>query len=263
MRDRYMVNSKPIVIRQIITLFSIFAAFGTNAWANINPPKGLTIGEVSQNIFKNVLITPASYAFAVWGLIYLGLISFAIYQALPGQKNDLLLQRIGYKIAIASIAQIAWVFCFLYEQYPASMLAMLSILLPLVAAYWSLPFKSRITRWQRWLIRTPLSIYLAWISVATILNGSLVLEYWKWNGWGIGDPIWTVVMVSIAGFITHFVTLPRLDFAYAGVFVWALIAIAVKNADNILIAGIAIGLSIALIVLLLSFSFYGRETQSD
>lgn len=263
MRDRYMVNSKPTIIRQILTLVSIFAAFGTNIWANINPPKGLTIGEVSQDIFNNVKITPASYAFAIWGLIYLGLISFAIYQALPAQRNDVLLRKIGYKIAIASIAQIIWVFCFLYGQYPASMLAMLCILLPLISAYWSLPFKSRITRWQRWLIRTPISIYLAWISVATILNGSLVLEFWKWNGWGISASVWTVTMLLVAGLITHFVTLPRLDFAYAGVFVWAAIAIAVKNSDNVLIAGTAIGLSIALVVLILSLSFYGQETQSN
>ena len=263
MRDRYTVNSKPVIIRQILTLISILAAFGINIWVNLNPPNGLTIGEVSQDIFNDVKITPASYAFAVWGLIYLGLISFAVYQVLPAQKNDLLLRKIGYKIAIASIAQIIWVFCFLYGQYPASMIAMLCILLPLIGAYWSLPFKSRITRWQRWLIRTPIGVYLAWISVATILNGSLVLEYWQWNGWGISDTIWTVIMLLIAGLITHFVVLPRLDFAYAGVFVWAAVAIAVKNSDSIPIAGMAIGLSIALIVLLISFCFYGRETQAD
>src|SRR5210317_2165373 len=103
MRDRYTVNSKPAIIRQIITLVTIIAAFGTNTWANINPPNGLTIGAISQEIFGNVLITPANYAFAVWGLIYLGLFSFAVYQALPAQKSDSLLRKIGYKIAIASM----------------------------------------------------------------------------------------------------------------------------------------------------------------
>ena len=70
-------------------------------------------------------------------------------------------------------------------------------------------------------------------------------ESWQWNGWGITPPVWTVIMLLIAGLITHFVTLPRLDFAYAGVFIWGVIAIAVKNSDIVLISGTAIGLSIS------------------
>lgn len=262
MRDRYMVNSKPAIIRQISTLIAIISAFGMNIWANVNPPNGLTIGAISQNIFKNVLIIPASYAFAIWGLIYLGLISLAIYQALPAQKSDGLLSKIGYKLAIASIAQIIWVMCFLYRQYGASMIAMLCILLPLIAAYWSLPFKTRVSRQQQWLIKLPISIYLAWISVATIINGAILLASWQWQGWGLSPIVWTVIMLLIAGLITHFVVLPRLDFAYGGVFIWAAIAIAIKNSDAMLISGTAIGLSISLIVLLLSFSFYTSDHQT-
>ncbi len=262
MRDRYTVNSKLVIIRQIATLLAILTAFGINIWANTDPPNGLTIGAISQQIFKDVLITPASYAFAIWGLIYLGLITLAVYQALPTQRANPMMRKVSYKLAIASLAQIIWVICFLYRQYTASFVAMVCILLPLISAYWSLPFKGRVSRWQKWLIRTPISIYLAWISVATILNGAIVLTAWQWSGWGIGAAWWTVIMLLLAGLITHFVTIPRLDFAYAGVFVWASIAIAVKNADTILISGTAIGLSIALIVLLLSFSFYGHGHNS-
>jgi hypothetical protein len=259
MRDRYTVNSKPASIRQISTFIAILAAFGMNIWANVDPPNGLTIGAISQNIFKNVLITPASYAFAIWGLIYLGLIAFAVYQALPAQKSDALLSKIGYKLAIASVAQIIWVICFLDRQYGASMMAMICILCPLMAAYWSLPFKTPISRWQRWLIKFPISIYLAWISVATIVNGAIALEASDWSGWGISPILWTVIMLLTAGLITHFVVLPRLDFVYAGVFVWAAMAIAIKNSEIILISGTAIGLSISLLVLLLSFRFYVHQ----
>ena len=263
MRDRYISlyfytsNSNSGIMRQILTLVAILAAFGMNIWANIDPPNGSTIGAISQNIFGNVLITPASYAFAIWGLIYLGLISLAIYQALPTQKNNLLLEKIGYKLAIASGFQIIWVICFLYRQYAASFVAMLCILFPLIAAYGHLPFKTYLTRWQRWLVRTPISIYLAWISVATIVNGAIVLEFWQWSGWGISPEGWTIIMLLLASLIIHFVVIPRLDLAYVGVFVWALIAIAIKNSGTIVISGTAIGLSIALIMLLLSFSIYG------
>ena len=262
MRDRYTVNSKSVIIRQIVTLLAVLTAFGMNIWANIDPPNGLTIGAISQQIFKDVLITPASYAFAIWGLIYLGLITLAVYQALPTQRANPMMRKVGYKLAIASLAQIIWVICFLYRQYTASFVAMLCILLPLISAYWSLPFKARVSRWPKWLIRTPISIYLAWISVATIVNGAIVLTSWQWSGWGISAVWWTVIMLLLAGLLTHFVTIPRLDFAYAGVFVWASIAIAVKNSDTILISGTAIGLSVALVVLLLSFSFYGHGHNS-
>ncbi len=255
MYDRYTVNNKSTVIRQIITFVSVIAAFTTNILANVNPPNGLSIGEISNRFFSNVLITPANYAFAIWGMIYLGLISFGIYQVLPAQKNNPLLRKIGYKIAIASLAQIVWVVCFLYRQYTLSFLAMVGILLPLIAAYLCLPFP-RTTAKQKWLIRIPISIYLSWIVLATILNGAIALQSWQWSGWGISSQIWTVVMLLIAAFITHLITIPRLDFAYAVVFIWGIIAIAIRNSDYLIISGTAIGLSLALVILLLSFSFY-------
>ncbi len=263
MYDRYTVNSKPTLIRQVVTLVSIITAFGINVLANVNPPKGLTIGQISNKFFNDILITPANYAFAVWGIIYLGLISLAIYQVLPTQKNNLLLQRIGYKLAIASISQIVWVICFLYRQYAVSFLAMLGILLPLIAAYWSMPLNRRLSRWDKYLIRIPMSIYLSWISVATIVNGAIVLKTWEWNGWGINPEIWTIIMLLLAALITHIVCIPRLDYAYAAVFVWALIAIAIKNVEAVVISGTAIGLSLVLIILLLSFSFYAPLDNTE
>lgn len=255
MYDRYTVNHKSTVIRQVITLIAIVAAFGINVLANVNPPNGLSIGDISNRFFSNVLITPANYAFAIWGIIYLGLISFGIYQVLPSQRSNPLLRQIGYKVAIASCSQIVWVFCFLYREYAFSFLAMLGILLPLIAAYLRLPFP-RTSGKQKWLVRNPISIYLSWIVLATILNGAITLQSWQWNGWGISNQIWTVAMLLIAAFITHLITLPRLDFAYASVFIWGIIAIAIKNIEYLLISGTAIGLSLALIILLFSFSFY-------
>ena len=255
MYDRYTVNNRSTVIRQIVTLFAVVAAFVVNVLANISPLNGLSIGAISNRFFANVLITPANYAFIIWGIIYLGLISLAIYQVLPSQINNSLLRKIGYKIAIASTSQIIWVICFLYRQYILSFLLMLGILLPLIGAYLCLPF-SRIRQPQKWLIRLPISIYLSWIVLATILNGAIALTSLGWNGWGLSGEIWTLIMLVIAALITHLVTIPRLDFAYGAVFVWGTIAIAVKNYESLLISGTAIGLSLSLIILLLSFSFY-------
>ena len=175
MYDRYTVNNRSTIIRQIVTLGAVVAAFVMNVLANINPLNGLSIGDISNRFFANVLITPANYAFIIWGVIYLGLISLAIYQVLPSQRNNSLFRKIGYKIAIASLAQIIWVVCFLYRQYSLSFLLMLGILLPLIGAYLCLPF-TRIRQQQKWLIRIPISIYLSWIVLATILNGAIALS---------------------------------------------------------------------------------------
>lgn len=263
MYDRYTINNKSTTIRQVITLISVVAAFGTNVLANVRPMNGLTIGQISNRFFSDILITPANYAFAIWGLIYLGLISFAVYQALPGQKNNSLCRQIGYKIAIASISQIIWVFCFLYRQYILSFVAMLGILLPLIGAYLCLP-NSGSPAGQKWFICRPISIYLSWIALATILNGSIALTASGWTGGGISPQVWTVIMLLVAATVAHLVSIPRLDFAYAGVFIWGVIAIAVRNASELIISGTAIGLSLALTILLLSFSFYApMENRRD
>lgn len=235
--------------RQIVNLVTIVAAFVINIFANINPPNGLTIGDISNQLFGEVLITPANYAFVIWGIIYLGLISFAVYQVLPGQKNSLLLQQLGYKIAIASGAQIIWVFCFLYRQFLLSLCLMLIILFALITAYVAVKNKIKTLK-QKWFVGIPLSLYLAWISVATVVNVATVLEYIKWNGWGISPQNWTVMMLLIVGGIGVIIALQK-NLAFVSVYIWALLAIAIKNSANKIIASTAIIIAVLLGLFLL------------
>src|SRR5919199_6186904 len=90
------------ILRQVLNLLAIFAAFAVNVLANVAPINGLSIGEISNTFFKEVLITPANYAFAIWGVIYLGLITFGVYQVLPAQRQNPSLRRMGYLLVLAS-----------------------------------------------------------------------------------------------------------------------------------------------------------------
>ncbi|MGK7875643.1 MAG: tryptophan-rich sensory protein [Xenococcaceae cyanobacterium] len=247
------------ILRQVLNLTAILAAFGTNVLANIAPIKGLTIGEISNTIFRDVQIIPANYAFAIWGLIYLGLISFAVYQALPAQRQNPHLRQMGYLLVVSSLAQIIWVFLFQYRLFTLSVVAMVMILLPLIGIYLRLGIGSkRVSRQEKWLVHIPLTIYFAWISVATIVNVAIALYHLGWSGWGISPQGWTVIMVLVGTAIAATASIQRSDLAYSGVFVWALVAIAARHLDTLMIAGTAGGLAIAL-VLISSFKYSVRR----
>ncbi|MEP0858073.1 tryptophan-rich sensory protein [Trichocoleus sp. DQ-U1] len=239
-------------LRSVANFIAILAAFAMNVYANVAPPNGLTIGEISNRFFREVPIIPANYAFAIWGVIYLGLISFAVYQVLPAQRQNPYLRREGYFLVFASIAQIAWVFLFGYQLFSLSVVAMLFILLSLIGIYLRLGIGlERVSRAQKWFVHIPLSIYLAWISVATIVNVASTLDYLGWNGWGISPQIWTVILLVVAAAIAATITLKRADIAYPSVIIWAFVAIAVRQASQPLIAVTAVGFAIALGLLIL------------
>ncbi len=240
------------ILRQILNLTAILAAFGINVLANIAPFNGLTIGEISNTFFREVLITPANYAFAIWGVIYLGLIAFGIYQVLPAQRQNLSLRRMGYLLVLASLAQIVWVFFFQYRLFTLSLVAMVAILLPLIEIYLRLGIGyERVSKREKWFVHIPLSIYLAWISVATIVNVALTLYNLGWSGWGISAEVWTAIALITGAAIAAIVSLQRADVAFVLVIVWAFVAIAVRQANILMIAATAGGLAIALVLLLL------------
>jgi hypothetical protein len=240
------------ILRQFLNLSAILAAFGINVLANIAPINGLSIGAISNTFFREVLIVPANYAFAIWGLIYLGLITFGVYQVLPAQRQNPSLRRMGYLFVVASLAQIAWVFLFQYRLFTLSLAAMLGILLALIGIYLRLGIGyERVSKAQKWFVHIPLSIYLAWISVATITNVAIALYNLGWSGWGLSPQVWTAIALITGAAIAATVSIQRADIAFTLVIVWAFVAIAVRQANIPLIAVTAAGLAIALIVLLL------------
>ncbi|MGM3307060.1 tryptophan-rich sensory protein [Anabaena sp. WFMT] len=237
-------------IRQLATLAAIVGAFVINVLSNIFPLNGISIGEISNTVFKEVLIIPANYAFAIWGMIYLGLFTLGVYQFLPNQKNDPDLRKTGYLLVIASVAQSIWVYLFLSKLFALSIIAMLGILIPLIIIYQRLEIgRKRVSKSKKLCLHAPISIYLSWISVATIVNVASALYFYGWNGWGFTNEVWTVIMLLAAAAITTVMVIQYRDIAYAGVTVWAVIAIALKHWDNSLIRYAALVLAIVLFVI--------------
>ncbi|MGB3405358.1 MAG: tryptophan-rich sensory protein [Microcoleaceae cyanobacterium] len=228
-------------LRQWLNLAAIIAAFVINVISNLAPINGLTIGEIANTLFSDVLIIPASYAFAIWGLIYLGLFSFGFYQFQSSQQQNPRIQAIGYWLVCASLAQILWVIVFLYRMFGSSLVAMLVILFALIQAYLKLKNSPHpVSKKEQWFVDTPISIYLGWISVATIVNVASFLYDLEWSGWGISDPVWTAILITIAGLIGIILRFKYHETAFLVVLIWAFIAISIRQESQPLIVWTAI-----------------------
>ncbi len=248
--------------RQLLNLVAIIAAFVTNVLANIKPLDGLTIAEISDQYFAPVLILPAGYAFSIWGLIYVGLISLGVYQVLPSQKNNPHTKQLGYWLTFASITQIIWVVCFQYQLFAASFVLIGLIAAFLVKLYLTINRDGKLLPQKiKWLVRRPVSIYLAWITVATIVNGACLLHFLNWQGWGIMPQIWTVILFFIGTGLAAFITLKHRDVVYGGVFAWAWVAIAVEHSEAEIVPIAAIVGALILVGVCLATLFMPRRTS--
>jgi hypothetical protein len=223
------------IIRQTVNVLALIGTVVANGLANALPLNNQTTGEISDRF--DVYFVPAGYVFSIWGLIYLSLGAFAVYQALPGQRENPELRRVGYLFALSCVANVAWLFLWHYERFPLTIVAMVALLLLLIGIYLRLGIgRTPASAAETWLVRVPFSIYLGWVTVATIANASQLLVYLNWGGWGISPEIWTLIMLGAATAITAAVTITRGDVAYGLVIVWAFVGIAVKHGDTPLVA---------------------------
>jgi hypothetical protein len=229
-------RTDPDLVRQVTILAAIIGSIVINTISNFFPPDGVDMATLSDRLFPSVQILPANYAFAIWAPIYLGLIAFGIYQVQPAQSHNPSLQRGGYLLVFACIAQCAWIYLFLARLFPLSVVAMLGILVPLIVLYQRLEIgKQHVSPAEQWFIHNPISIYLGWITVAIVVNAALALYSINWDGWGINPTIWAVMAIVVSGAITTQVTIKHHDTAYLLVIIWALIAIGIRHIDTPLV----------------------------
>ncbi len=229
----FMMNKN--TLRQYVNLLITIATIIFNGLANALPLNGQNTGQISDRF--QVYFVPAGYVFSIWGLIYIGWLAFAIYQLLPAQRDNPRLGRIGYLFALSGIANMAWLFLWHYEYFVLTVVVMLALLLLLIAIYLRLQIgKVQVASVERWCVDIPFSVYLGWITVATIANITALLSYLQWNGWGISPEVWTLIMLTAGVFIASVISLTRGDIAYMLVIIWAFVGIAVKHADVPIVA---------------------------
>lgn len=245
--------------RQILTVMATIVTLSVNALANIVPINGLNTAEISNRF--PVFFVPAGYVFSIWGVIYLGLIAFAVYQALPAQRENPHSRSIGWLFILSCVANSVWIFLWHYELFPLTVPVMLVLLACLIVIYLRLNIGRReVSIAERWCVHIPFSIYLGWITVATIANVTDLLYYLGWDGFGISPQVWAVIMLVAATLIASAVSATRRDVAFIAVIVWAFVGIMVKQADAPLVATTA-GMTAALVAAALVASFLARPMR--
>ncbi|NLF50328.1 MAG: tryptophan-rich sensory protein [Leptolinea sp.] len=245
------------IARQVIVILSILATLVVNTLANALPINGLTTGDVSDRF--NVYFVPAGYVFSIWGLIYLGLIAYGIFQALPAQRDNPRLRATGWWVVLGGLANSAWIFLWHYEQFPLTLIAMFTLLVSLIMTYLGLKIgRGIVSKAEFWAVRIPFSVYLGWITVATVANVTSVLDFIKWDRFGLSEGTWLVIMLIVVLAITAAMLFTRRDAAFTVVILWALEGIAIKFASDSVVT-IPTWTVFGLIVLALGWVFLGKK----
>ena len=241
-------------VRQLANALSVLLALAVNILASTLPLNGQNTGEISDRFL--VYFVPAGYVFAIWGVIYIGWIAFILFQYRKDQRESPRLRKLGYAFALSGVFNAAWLFCWHYNAFGWSVVVMLALLAALIVSYLRLNVGlTPVNNAEKWSVDIPFSVYLGWISVATIANITDYLYLINWDGFGIAPQVWAVIMLTVASIVGVLIALTRRDSAYTLVFVWSFIGIANKQAAEPLVANsawiaaiIALGLTVFSIV---------------
>lgn len=199
------------------------------------------------------LLAASPWTFAIWGLIFGGQTVYAAYQALPRQRRNATLRRIGYATALNGLLGGAWAAAFVHGLLFLSWVVLLALLANLLLIEHRLGEGARAGR-ALWLVRIPFGLYLGWICVATLLDTAAFLDG---LAQGSGSPLsplpsamMAVLLVAVAGLALE---LRYRDLAAPLAIAWGLLGVAVyRHSVAPALALLALVLSGALLLLVVS-----------
>jgi benzodiazapine receptor len=245
-------NTSSILIYANILLFILTVAINSIA-GSTTLIGGQDTAAVSNN--NPTLITPAGYVFSIWGVIYILLGVFVVYQALPRERSSDYHGKISWLFVFSSLINIAWIFVWQFESLILSVVLIFALLLTLIAIYLRLDIgRSKVKASERLAVHLPFSVYLGWITIASIADVAVTLTAYNWDGFGIGPEVWAIIVVAVALAITMLMLGIRKDVAYALVVIWALVGIGVNHSGNptvvllTQISSILVGIAVLVVV---------------
>lgn len=210
-------------ILAVLNLIGFLLMILMNFLANYLPINNKTTGELS-NQYPNLFV-PAGFTFAIWGLIYLLLLFFILYQLFRAFRKDKqadFIPKIGYWFLISSIANAGWILAWHHEKVLLSLIIMLTLFFSLITIYNYLDIgSSKVPNKEKYLVHVPFSIYFAWINVATVANVTVLLVDSGWGRFGLSDQFWTMIIIAVISILTLYYLITRKDLYFSMVILWA------------------------------------------
>jgi hypothetical protein len=231
--------SKTLSLKLLVVTTTIIT-LAVNVLAVTLPINNKTTQQLSDQY--PVYFVPAGYVFAIWGIIYIGMIIFSVYQLISSEER---FNNLRSLFIISNIANAAWIVFWHYEYVNISVAIMLVLLASLILAYQRIAGDGLV---RLLAVRVPFGIYLGWISVATIANVTVALYKANWDGLGLDGITWAVIMIVVATLLGLIMTFFKHDISYTAVIVWSLVGIYVKFATVQTIAAATIFGSIILVL---------------
>ena len=238
---------------KIFVAVTYIAMVVMNFLANGLPINNRGTGEISD-AYPN-LFAPAGPAFSIWGLIYLLLGIYVIYQFVKkDQKTEEVIHKINPFFIATSLANISWIFAWHYD-YIAISVAVMAVLLILLIKIADIIRLGNFTTIEKVSIWAPFSIYFGWITVASIANITVFLVSIGWNGFDLADFVWTSIILLVGALIGILRMNKDKNIAYGLVLVWAYSWILFKHLSLSGFAGQYQSIIITTIVCLAFFLF--------
>jgi hypothetical protein len=199
-------------------------------------------------------ITPAGFTFAIWGIIYVLLLTFIVFQLTPRHRQDSFNNRVGFLFMLSCAFNIAWLFLWQYDYIAASVPLIFGLLLSLAAVYHRLGIgRSKAPLGEKLGVHLAFSVYLGWITVASLADLSAALVSVKWDGFGLSQTGWGQVFIVAAIAFAFFILVVERDLPYGLVIVWALAGISASQGGHPEVASLAqagaVGVSVAVLLL--------------
>jgi hypothetical protein len=223
---------KNLRVLALLNTLGFIITLTLNGLANALPINGKNTGELSD-MYPNLFV-PAGFTFSIWGVIYTFLLLFIGYQLFQAfsknQRHDSFINEIGGIFFLNCLANASWIVAWHYQYVGLALLIMFAILATLILIYQKLKIGlTKVRTAEKWLVHIPFSLYLGWITVATIANVTTLLVDLDWNGFGIAPEIWTVIVLIVGTLIGLRVLQKRGDLAFGVVILWAYFGIISKR----------------------------------
>ncbi len=246
-------------ILSIVNFLLFIGVVAVNALANILPINGYNTGELSD-MYPNLFV-PAGITFSIWGVIYLLLLILTVYNMYTAFKNDKRdLRLFNIVLGFNFILNILWILFWHYKMVPLSLVVMLFLLGTLL--YMDNFLSSKIIHGLRDKIafKLSISVYLGWISVATIANIVALLVSVNWNGFGVAQDFWAIFVIIAGTIISVLKLILHKNIPFALVFIWAYLGITIKRMATEPVYSNIINTTIVSILLISCFCVYAFIT---